>query len=229
MLPRTVAVVSVVALVMAAAVPTALQAQGGANPGAQGGGGIAVRGWTGRVDMPDRGQRIEQVRFIEMGGGFHITSGPHAILWNPANRATGEYSVKARFTKTPASRSTHEESYGLFIGGSDLDRGDQNYLYCVVFGSGSAMVRHRAGSETHTLMGKTADAVISRMGDRGATDEIEMWVRGGRVGCTINGKEMFSAARADMIGPGKLVSTDGIYGLRVSHNLDLHVAAFGRG
>lgn len=224
MLTRTVSLVTVAAL---AAASTALHAQSGVDPDAKVEGGIAVRGWTGRVDMPDRGQRLEQVRFVEMGDGFHLTGGPHAILWNPANRATGDYSVKARFTKTPASRSTHEESYGIFIGGSSLDGGEQNYLYCVVFGNGSAMVRHRAGSETHTLLGKTADPVISRMGDRGATDEIDLWVRGGRVGCTINGKEMFSAARADMIGPGKLVSTDGLYGLRASHNLDIHIAGLG--
>ena len=228
MLTRTVSIITVAALAASSMIaPSAARAQGGADPDARVAGGIAVPGWTGRVDMPDRGQRIQQVRFVEMGDGFHLTGGPHAILWNPANRATGDYDVKARFTKTPASRSTHEESYGLFIGGSSLDGGDQNYLYCVVFGTGSTMVRHRAGSETHTLLGKTADPVISTMGDRGATDEIEMWVRGGRVGCTINGKEMFSAARADMIGPGKLVSTDGIFGLRASHNLDIHVAGFG--
>lgn len=227
MLKGAVSFLAVAILAGLTPAPEAAWAQRGVDPDARVAGGIAVRGWTGRVDMPDRGQRIEQVRFVEMDGGFHLTGGPHAILWHPVNRATGEYSVKARFTKTPASRSTHEESYGLFIGGSDLSDGNQNYLYCVVFGTGSAMVRHRAGSETHTLLGKTADPAISRMGAGGATDEIEMWVRGGRVGCTINGKEMFGAAREDMIGPGKLVSTDGIYGLRASHNLDLQVLGLG--
>ena len=134
--------------------------------------------------------------------------------------------MKARITKTTNSGSAHEESYGLFIGGSDLDGPKQNYLYCVVFGSGNAMVRHRDGGETHTLLGKTANAAITKMGERGATDELSIWVKGGRVGCSVNGTEVFSAAAADMIGPGKLVSTDGVYGLRASHNLDLHVAGF---
>lgn len=185
------------------------------------GAGIQVKGWQGRTDRA--AQKIGEVKFVSMGTGYHLTSGPHAILWSAANRASGDYSVVARFTKTPKSTSTHEESYGLFIGGTDLNGAKQNYLYCVVFGSGNVMVRHRDGGDTHTLLGKTANEKVSKMGERGATDEIAMWVRDGRVGCSVNGAEVFSAARADMIGPGKLVSTDGIFGLRASHNLDLHI------
>jgi hypothetical protein len=143
------------------------------------GSGIQVKGWQGRTDRNE--QKISDVKFVQMGTGFHLTGGPHAILWNSDNRATGDYTVKARITKTPQSSSTHEESYGLFMGGTDLNGPKQNYLYCVVFGSGNVMVRHRDAGDTHTLLGKTANAAVSKTGDRGATDEIAMWVRGGRV------------------------------------------------
>ena len=185
------------------------------------GAGIQVRGWQGRTDRAE--QKISEVKFVQMGTGFHLTGGPHAILWNTQNTATGEYTVTARLTKTPRSTSTHEESYGLFIGGSDLNGSKQNYLYCVVFGTGNVMVRHRDGGDTHTLLGKTANAAVAKMGERGATDEIAMWVKGGRVGCSVNGTQVFSAAASDMIGPGKLVSTDGVFGIRASHNLDIHI------
>ena len=185
------------------------------------GGGIRVKGWQGRTDRA--GQKITDVKFVQMGTGYHLTNGPHAILWSSENRAKGEYTVKARITKTPKSASTHEESYGVFIGGTDLNGPKQNYLYCVVFGTGNVMVRHRDGNDTHTLLGKTANAAASKMGAQGATDEISMWVRSGRVGCSVNGTEVFSDAAKDMIGPGKLVSTDGIFGIRASHNLDLHI------
>lgn len=185
------------------------------------GAGIHVKGWHGRTDRAN--QKISDVKFVQMGTGFHLTGGPHAALWNNEHKASGDYMVKARMTKTPRSKSTHEESYGVFIGGSDLNGPKQNYLYCVVFGSGNVMVRHRDGGDTHTLLGKTANAAAARMGKSGATDEIAMWVKGGRVGCSVNGTEVFSAAAADMIGPGKLVSTDGIFGVRASHNLDLHI------
>ena len=185
------------------------------------GSGIQVKGWHGRTDRS--AQKISDVKFVQMGTGYHLTGGPHAILWNAEHRATGDYIVKARLTKTPRSSSTHEESYGLFIAGTDLNGPKQNYLYCVVFGSGNVMVRHRDGGDTHTLLGKTANPIVAKMGDRGATDEIAMWVRGGRVGCSVNGTDVFSAPAADMIGPGKLVSTDGVFGVRASHNLDIHI------
>ena len=145
---------------------------------AVGGAGIQVKGWTGRTDRAE--QKIAEVKFVQMGTGYHLTSGPHAVLWNSENVATGDYTVKARLTKTPRSASTHEESYGVFIGGSDMTGPRQNYLYCVVFGSGNVMVRHRDGGDTHTLLGKTANAAASKMGERGATDEIAMWVNGFR-------------------------------------------------
>jgi hypothetical protein len=185
------------------------------------GAGIQVNGWHGRTDRAE--QKIAEVTFVQMGTGFHLTTGPHAILWNSENSATGDYTVKARMTKTPRSTSTHEESYGVFMGGYDLNGPRQNYLYCVVFGTGNVMVRHRDGGDTHTLLGKTANPAVAKMGEGGATDEISMWVKGGRVGCSVNGTEVFSAAAADMIGPGKLVSTNGVYGIRASHGLDIHV------
>lgn len=185
------------------------------------GAGIQVKGWHGRTDRSQ--DKISDVKFVQMGTGYHLTSGPHAALWNGESKASGEYTVKARLTKTPRSTSAHEESYGVFIGGSDLNGPKQNYLYCVVFGTGNVMVRHRDGGDTHTLLGKTATPTAAKMGERGATDEIAMWVKGGRVGCSVNGTEVFSAAGADMIGPGKLVSTDGVFGIRASHNLDLHI------
>lgn len=185
------------------------------------GSGIQVKGWQGRTDRSE--QKIGDVKFIPAGTGYHLTGGPHAIVWNNEHSATGDYTVKVQLTKTPQSTSTHEESYGLFMGGSDLNGPKQNYLYCVVFGTGNVMVRHRDGVDTHTLLGKTATPAAAKMGPNGATDEIALWVRGGRVGCSVNGTEVFSAAAADMIGPGKLVSTNGVYGLRASHNLDIHV------
>jgi hypothetical protein len=185
------------------------------------GAGIQVKGWQGRTDRSQ--DKISDVKFVQAGTGYHLTGGPHAVLWNPEHVAKGEYTVKARMTKTSKSSSTHEESYGVFIGGSDLNGPKQNYLYCVVFGTGNVMVRHRDGGDTHTILGKTTNAAASKMGEGGATDEIAMWVKGGRVGCSVNGTEVFSASAADVIGPGKLVSTDGVFGLRASHNLDIHI------
>jgi hypothetical protein len=43
----------------------------------------------------------------------------------------------------------------------------------------------------------------------------------------INGKEVYSMDRAKAVGAGNmLASTDGIAGIRVSHNLDVHISDF---
>ena len=39
---------------------------------------------------------------------------------------------------------------------------------------------------------------------------------------------MASLAKTDITGAGKLESTDGIYGIRVSHNLDVLVTGLGK-
>ena len=196
-----------------------------ADPDMKVAGGVMVKGWMGRTDRPN--QKIEDVKFEEMGGGFHITGGPHAIFWNPANTASGNYTVKATVSKTQAT--PHAESYGLFVAGSKLSDSDQNYLYCVVFGNGTYSVVHRAGAETHGLVSRKEDAAVAKASDKGtAKDDIAISVSASKVACSINGKEVWSAPRADVVGgAGKLASTDGKYGLRASHNLSIHVSNFG--
>ncbi|HEY0348759.1 MAG TPA: hypothetical protein VGC60_11465, partial [Pyrinomonadaceae bacterium] len=53
--------------------------------------------------------------------------------------------------------------------------------------------------------------------------EIAMSVKGDKVSCSINKKEVWSAAKADLVTTGKLKSTDGVYGLRSAHNTEVFV------
>jgi hypothetical protein len=54
-----------------------------------------------------------------------------------------------------------------------------------------------------------------------------MSVKGNTVSCSINGTEVASYRRADVVGAGKLKSTDGVYGIRFSHNTEGIVTDFG--
>ncbi len=187
-------------------------------------GGVQVKGWMGRTDKP--AQDINTAKFFSMGPALHVTSGPPAIYWNPANVATGDYTVKATFTQTKAP--THPEAYGLFMGGSKLDGDNQNYLYCVVFGTGMFSIKHRYGGEVHNLVERKASDAIKKADEAGkASNEIAWVVDGDKVACVINGTEVQSFAKADVLGNAKLESTDGVYGIRVNHNLDVHIAGFG--
>jgi hypothetical protein len=48
-------------------------------------------------------------------------------------------------------------------------------------------------------------------------------VKGDRAECVINGQAVAGYSKSEITGPGKLESTDGVYGLRVSHNVDVTV------
>jgi hypothetical protein len=204
--------------------PVAAMAQAAADPDKNVAGGVLAKGWTGRTDRPN--QDIKNAKFVDMGGGFHVTAGPAAIYWNPANVGKGNYTVKATFAQTKAP--THPEAYGLFIGGSKLSDENQNYLYCLVRGDGKFMVKHRFGSEVHTLTDWSDNAAVKKQDDAGkASNEVAITVSADKVGCSLNGTEVASYPKSQTIGAGKLESTDGIYGIRVNHNLDVHIAGFG--
>ncbi|MCC6316334.1 MAG: hypothetical protein IT361_01490 [Gemmatimonadaceae bacterium] len=190
-------------------------------------GGVLVKGWTGRVDPQAEkgGARLTDARFSDLAGGWLVVAGPPAIYWNPANAAAGDYTASARFNQeTPTE---HAEYYGLFIGGSQLDRPRQNYLYCAIAGNGTFTVKHRLGDEVHELAGRTAHSAIRKVGPSGkASNEVAWRVTGARTSCLVNGTEVWGYGSASLVGEGKLESLNGIVGLRVNHNLDVHVTGF---
>jgi hypothetical protein len=55
------------------------------------------------------------------------------------------------------------------------------------------------------------------------TQEIAISVKNGGVECSINGTVVASYDKAAVVAPGKLASTDGIYGLRFAHNTEVNV------
>src|SRR5262245_18626214 len=81
------------------------------------GNGVEVPGWWGRLD--DVKEPMTGLKFAPMNGGLHATTGPNIIFWDPQQVAMGNYTVKATFSVT--KQPSHEVSYGLFIGGDNLD------------------------------------------------------------------------------------------------------------
>ena len=59
-----------------------------------------------------------KVKFVSMGKGFHITSGPAGTYWLPSNTAAGNFTVKGTFILFKPSG--HTNYYGLVFGGEDL-------------------------------------------------------------------------------------------------------------
>jgi hypothetical protein len=63
------------------------------------GGGVHVTGWTGKIDAGSarQGRVLNDAKISQEGNNLHVTTGPATTYWNPANTATGDYTVKATF------------------------------------------------------------------------------------------------------------------------------------
>jgi hypothetical protein len=195
------------------------------------GGGIKVAGWKGRVDRrpTSQGKTINDSKFFAEGNALRLSVGPAAYYWNPANTATGDYSVKATF-KEHKMTASHPHSYGIFIGGADLESDMETLLYCIVYGNGTFAIKTFHGAKVTTLIDKAPHDVLKKADANGeSTNEIGWRVKGGKVACVANGTEIKSYDKAEVIGADKLTSTDGIYGIRVSHNLELTVSGLAKG
>jgi len=165
--------------------------------------------------------KLDDAKFVAMGSGYHVTSGPAAIYWNPKDAAKGNFTVSASFTQTKAPM--HPEAYGLFVGGQNLTDSSQSYLYFETRGDGKYLVNHRAGNEVHKIVDWTdTDATNKADANGKATNELAIRVSADSVDFLANGKLVKALSKAEM---HNFVS-DGQTGIRVNHNLDVHVDKF---
>jgi len=173
-------------------------------------------GWKARPDQT--AVRPDQLRFTAMGDGFHATLGPAAIFYDPSRTGQGAFRAHATFAQTRPCN--HPEAYGLFIGGRDLDQQQQSYLYFIVQQDGKYMIKHRQGSETHTVVDWTTHSAVHKLENGKATNQLAVEVSQQRVTFLVNGTEVASLSRDRFV-------TDGVVGLRINHNVDLHIADYG--
>src|SRR6476646_8991987 len=131
-----------VAAVMSA--PNIIGAQQAETARSVAGGGITAAGWTGKVDANEEknGQTVNNAKLAQEGKDLHVTTGPATTYWNPANKAAGNYTVKATFTEPKyMNLNSHPHPYGIMIAGNDLGTPAQSYLYCAAYGNGNFIVR----------------------------------------------------------------------------------------
>jgi hypothetical protein len=220
-------VTSVLAVAAIVALPRAGAAQGmGESSRKIDNGGIHAPGWMGTIDPQEarRGSSLNDARFAKEGSAYHVTTGPATTYWNPANKVSGDYTVKATFTEPQfMNRNDHAHPYGIVIAGNDMGTDHATYLYCAAYGTGAFIVRG-FGPKAFRMNGQEGEmnaAVHKAPGtDKPVTQEIAMSVKGDKVECAINGTVVATYAKADLVTPGKLASTDGIWGIRYSHNTD---------
>jgi len=211
MIRRSLTTLSLLAL---AAAPLAAQGAA-ADPTHKVAGGALPAGWMGRTDSPT--DKLTDAKFVAMGPGFHATSGPAAIFWNPKTIVSGPFTASTTMTQTKAPM--HPEAYGIFVMGSKLDSPAQSYLYFLVRGDGKFLINHRAGADVHKIVPWTENAAVVKADANGkATNKLTVdATKSDSLRFLVNGTQV-AALPANQFG-----SRNGLVGLRVNHNLDVHI------
>ena len=182
----------------------------------------APKGWKMRVDRsmaasdPDA---AGDIKFMEMGGGFHAMNPKAAVYWNPANTASGNYTLKGTFKLIKTMG--HAEYYGLIFGGSDLEGPNQSYIYFMVEQGGTWLVKSRSGSSTAQIASSGGPSDAVKAGDM-SSNALEVHVMGDKIEFLVNGKVVNTTPKS-----GQTPKTDGIYGIRINHMLEVQIDGFG--
>ncbi len=195
------------------------------------GGGVAVKGWTGKIDAKEAtaGLTLNSAKLVKEGDAMHVTTGPAVTYWNPENTAKGDYTVSATFLEPKyMSINDHPHPYGIMIAGNDLGTDNESYLYCSAYGNGTFIVRGFGPKPFQVDGGPAADPAVNKAAgvSQPVTQVIAMTVKGDKVSCSINNKVVATYDRAALVTEGKLKSTDGVYGIRFAHNTDATVTDF---
>lgn len=179
---------------------------------AKGGTGVPA-GYMGRTDRDN--QNIADVKYKEDNGRWHIWTGPHHIVYASKDAASGTYTLTATIDQMEAPQ--HPESFGVIFGGSNLDQPGIKYSYFMVRGTGEYLVKTRDGADTKNVVAwKAADGIPKADASGKASYKLGVKVGTDSVRFLVNEKQVGSVAKS-------AVTTDGIAGIRVGHNL--HVLA----
>ena len=179
----------------------------------------APAGWKIRADgstNPDDPDRPGSIQFMAMSGGFHAVTPQAGVFWNPANTAAGTYALKGSFTLNKPS--SHTNYYGLVFGGANLDGAAQRYTYFLVGQNGTWILKKRDGNNVSDIVGRTAHAAIRRPDASGkSVNDLEVRVGAATIDYVVNGTVVHTMPKQ------AAPSTDGIFGFRVNHELDVQV------
>jgi hypothetical protein len=181
------------------------------------------KGWLVRADRSTNATDPDaagSIKFTAAGTGFHAITPQAAVFWDPANTVTGNYSLKGTFTLMKPS--SHTNYYGLVFGGSDLGGPRQTYLYFLVAQDGTWLLKRREGdASTQDVAPRAVNAAVKRPDAKGqSVNALEVQVTGDKVQFLVNGAVVHTMPKSG------LAKTDGLYGIRVNHALEVQVDGF---
>ena len=178
----------------------------------------APKGWKMRVDRSTAASDPDapgDIKFVTQGSGFHATNPQAAVYWNAADTAKAPYTLKGTFTLMKPSG--HTNYYGLIFGGSNLEGAQQSYTYFLVAQNGTFLIKKRDGEQTSNVVNKTpSDAIKKPEANGQSVNTLEVRAGADKTDFVVNGTVVNSQ-------PKGAVNTDGIWGARVNHLLEVQI------
>ena len=152
--------------------------------------------------------------FGTMAPGWHITTGPAVILFEPRYATLGRFAVESESFLFPG---TSPAGFGIFVGGADLE-GKARYVAFLIRRDGSAAIESVDAKGSTLLSGWTKAPGVLPGSDAGEPVKNVLRVEGEAdlVRFLVNGTMVAEVPRTG-------ASFDGGVGLKVGDKLNLHV------
>jgi hypothetical protein len=152
--------------------------------------------------------------FGTMAPGWHITTRPAVILFEPRYATRGRFTVESEIFLFPG---TSAAGFGLFVGGADLE-GKPRYSAFLIRRDGSVAIEWVDAGRSTLLVNWTKASGVLPGSDAGEPAKNVLRVDGEAdvVRFSVNGSAVAEVPRTS-------ANVDGIVGLKVGDNLNLHV------
>ncbi len=152
--------------------------------------------------------------FGTMAPGWHVTTRPAVILFEPRYASHGRFTVESEVFLFPGASPA---GFGIFVGGADLE-GKARYAAFVIRRDGSAGIESVVAGRSTMLSNWTKAAAVLPGSDTGEPVKNVLRIDGEAdvVRFSVNGAVVAEVPRA-------AATFDGIVGLKVGDNLNLHV------
>ena len=175
--------------------------------------------WRWRTDAPATLVQGEDVqadawRFVAMPPGWHVTTGPGALLYHPGYQGRGTFSVEAEIFLFPG---VGQEEYGVFLGGRNLGPSEAPaYIAFVARRDGSGAVL-RGGGASPVVEWTPTEGILAHAGEDAVRNILRVDVNAADVVFGANGTMVVTLPRAGL-------DLEGQFGFRIGQGLNVHAS-----
>ncbi|MGE3474128.1 MAG: hypothetical protein AB7O28_27555 [Vicinamibacterales bacterium] len=181
----------------------------------------APASWKWVTDAPARHQTAlrppeDAWLFGVMAPGWHITTRPAAVLYEPSYVGTGRFVLEAETFLFPG---TSDSGLGLLVGGTNLEGPAASYTAFLIRRDGRVSVERRAGGRTERLVDwAAASGAVAGKPDTSVRNLLRLEVEAGVARLLVNGTVAVEV-------PRPAAEFRGIVGLRIGADVDVHVSS----